>query len=450
MSEIAPTGVHDPESLGEIIALPEERSSTRAASRNLGVSLIGSVLPGIIATAASLMVLMVALPVLVPSGCSPGPDWVKDLESTGFLTTTLGVVLASFALGFRRPPLMPQALFHLGLLVVLFGAASNFFQRHLGVLALEPGQTSNRFESASGPRLLPFSLRLQGQLTPTVPAPSPSPTIVPAQLARRQATASNPFPGRLLVQWPARALSVRLPVKVGEAPLLVPPGEAPAPSNAFRITFVRLVPDFVMDPTTHEITQRSDQPANPALFVRETGPGYTLERWLFAKFPEMAMHQEAEHAAKTSPLRLRYESDTTESPTLPESIAAATESETEILAAWSQSAAKKEAATKAALPDPSADDGRVNGHEPNPSLLVSIIDHGNPCQTQQFETNRPLCFGGYRLQPLEPDPKRPGVALVKVEQPAGSGWVSSGAGLAVVASIFSRRSIRRRGAPPAA
>jgi hypothetical protein len=433
MSETTPSGVHDPESLGEMITLPEPCVSPCTASRPIVAGLLRAYVPTFACIAASALVFLVALPVVVPSGYSLGPDWLQELESSGLLTVVLGVVLGSLALSFRKPPLMPQALLHLGLLVVLFGAAANLLQRHLGVLALEPGRTTNRFESTSGPRLLPFSLQLHGKPLPPIESPPASPPIIPTKLARRGSSGTYPFPGRLLVQWPARALSVRLPVRVGEAPLLVPPGETPTPSNAFRITFVRLVPDFVMDPATHEISQRSDQPANPALLVRETGPGYTLERWLFAKFPELDMHQEAEHAAKTSPLRLRYESDATESPAPPDSIAATTESEPDVLEAWSRSAQKTASAPEHDRPTPGP-------------LLVSIMDRGSACLTNQLDRHHPICFGGYRFQTLAPDPQRPGVTLVNVEQPVGGAWVSSGAGLAVIASMFTRRSIQRRGA----
>ncbi|HNH95350.1 MAG TPA: hypothetical protein PLY51_07310, partial [Microthrixaceae bacterium] len=103
-------------------------------------------------------------------------------------------------------------------------------------------------------------------------------------------------------------MSVRLPVQIGKAPLLVAPGESPNPSNSFRIAFLRLVPDFVMNPATHEVSARSDAPVNPALQVRETGPGYAREHWLFGRFPEMGQHPEihagvgAETTGSSSPL----------------------------------------------------------------------------------------------------------------------------------------------------
>ncbi|MBL9135360.1 MAG: hypothetical protein JNK85_05810 [Verrucomicrobiales bacterium] len=368
---------------------------------------------------------------------SPGPGWIARLHAPWLLSTAGCLVLASFAFGFSRPPLMPQAFFHLGLLVVVFGSVAGAIRHDAGTLVLKPGQPVHQFDSASGPRRLPFDLVLQPQpIVTAVPLPARKSPSAPEV---RRPMGLRPFPGQLLVQWPARSLSVRLPVHIGDTPLLVPPGESPTPSNAFRMVFLRLVPDFVMDPTTHEVTARSDKPANPALLVREIGPGYTLERWLFARFPELAMHQEAEQAAKTSPLRLRYEADALEEPTPPDSLAstplsgttaegsgeAETDPATAALAAW-------------ALKGGSAADFN--------HASVIIVRKGQPCWTNRLESHRPLVVDGYIFEALAETLHRSGPPSLKVTHPGGAGWVVAGAGLTLAAaSLVTRRSVRPPG-----
>jgi len=57
----------------------------------------------------------------------------------------------------------------------------------------------------------------------------------------------------------------------------------------YTVEVLRYVPDFVIS-STREVVSRSDQPNNPALQIRITGPdGYNQEQWLFAKFPTMHM-----------------------------------------------------------------------------------------------------------------------------------------------------------------
>lgn len=428
------------------VLTPHECRSERAADpgsatpiskhdpRSLGAAWRDRV-PCLVTSAAILTVILAALPTVVPSPMSPGPAWVGGFHAPWFLSATGCLVLVSFAVGFSQPPLVPQALFHLGLVVSLLGSAASTIQSERGILTLEPGKTVRRYESSSGPRLLPF-----GVLWHT-PLPSPAsqasiPSLHPKPKVGRP-TKRSPFPGQLLVQWPARALSVRLPVRVGDTPLLAPPGETPTPSNAFRIVFLRLVPDFVMDPVTREVTARSESPANPALFVREIGPGYTLERWVFARFPELAMHQEAEHTSMISPLRLRYEVDAMEEPMPPDRLALAPESEPSPSRASGGDGDSAAAALEAwALSGP-----RIPG--PGTESLT-IVHQGRPHQTLRPGDRHPVSVEGYILKPLGRDSHRPGAAALEVSRPVGAGWVITGAGLALAASLVPREPTRRR------
>ncbi|RJP14314.1 MAG: hypothetical protein C4520_21605 [Candidatus Abyssobacteria bacterium SURF_5] len=72
--------------------------------------------------------------------------------------------------------------------------------------------------------------------------------------------------------------------------------------TGYTLEVLRYVPDFVINPG-REVVSRSDQPNNPALQVRVTGPNeFSQEQWLFAKFPSM-------HASADAPFEMKYRMD---------------------------------------------------------------------------------------------------------------------------------------------
>ncbi len=63
--------------------------------------------------------------------------------------------------------------------------------------------------------------------------------------------------------------------------------------TSYFLEVLRYVPDFVILPS-REVASRSEQPNNPAVQVRITGPdGFTQDQWLFSKFPSTHMGAEA-------------------------------------------------------------------------------------------------------------------------------------------------------------
>lgn len=70
-------------------------------------------------------------------------------------------------------------------------------------------------------------------------------------------------------------------------------------STGYSVEVLRYVPDFVITPE-REVVSRSDQPNNPAIQVRITGPdGASQDQWLFAKFPTM-------HSTADMPLQIKF------------------------------------------------------------------------------------------------------------------------------------------------
>jgi hypothetical protein len=67
----------------------------------------------------------------------------------------------------------------------------------------------------------------------------------------------------------------------------------------YFIETLRYVPDFLITPS-REVVSRSDQPNNPALHIRVTGPdGFSQEQWIFAHFPSM-------HSTGALPFEVRF------------------------------------------------------------------------------------------------------------------------------------------------
>jgi hypothetical protein len=81
---------------------------------------------------------------------------------------------------------------------------------------------------------------------------------------------------------------------------------------------LKYIPDFIVDTQTHEVTSRSNEPRNPAILVAVNSPTYHNHRWLFAKFPDFAMHTKDGDATGPSPLEMVYQNhDPTEHKLMP-------------------------------------------------------------------------------------------------------------------------------------
>jgi len=196
-------------------------------------------------------------------------------------------------------------LTHISILLILAGAVVRGVWGEVGFIELREGETRAEFHTGRGPSALPFALRLARFDVETYSAP-------------KDAAADRDPAQHLVVQWPARALSARVPINIGATHSLTPAGERPTLDNTFFVKILRYLPDVAID--GDKIVTRSDTPKSPALLVEVRGPNYANHRWVFAHFPDLVVHSSGpEHAPAPSPLRfaLHREAPVTRAPAGP-------------------------------------------------------------------------------------------------------------------------------------
>lgn len=192
-----------------------------------------------------------------------------------------------------HPRAIAFLLTHVSFILVLAGALIRLFWGQSGMMALEEGQVSNRFEAADGTRIvLPFSLELVAFTIETHDAP-------PA--------AESPVEEKLRILLPGTdADGFPLPIATGRT-LFVRPGVGAVAqaetTNDLAITVLQQVMDFAFDNATRSVISRSEKPNNPALQVQVVRGGTTNQQWVFARFPDFDMHT----AGTSAPFKLRYE-----------------------------------------------------------------------------------------------------------------------------------------------
>jgi len=230
-------------------------------------------------------------------------------SSGGFLALLCLLAASVSACGLRRLSVLRRTtgsarrralgsmLSHVSLLLILSGAVIRGVWGQKGYLELREGRTVTEFQVEDGMRPLPFGLHLA-----KFEVESYNPPNADAVAHAGHGHGTN-LESILVIQWPARTMSARIPVRVGHEQKLVPPGEPATPQNLFRVKVLKFLPDFYINESTKEAGSRSDEPKNPAILVQETGPTYQREQWLFANSPE------SPHAMKPneSPLRLIYQ-----------------------------------------------------------------------------------------------------------------------------------------------
>jgi cytochrome c biogenesis protein ResB len=152
---------------------------------------------------------------------------------------------------------------HIGVLLVLLGAVVGGACGTAGMMQLFVGETGDRFYTKDGTeKELPFALRLN-----------------------RFSVEYYNFGSLSAVDNEGRIVAEVAPTKGAE---LTVPGHT--------IKIIDFVPDFVKDLDSGEVTTRSEVLRNPALLVSVTGGGKVSERWIFAKFPQMAhFHSDREN-----------------------------------------------------------------------------------------------------------------------------------------------------------
>lgn len=186
-------------------------------------------------------------------------------------------------------------LTHISVLLILGGAVIRGFVGEKGYLEIREGMIASHFLTSRGPVKLPFDVRLNDfdieyyESAPEAPEPDEG-------------------PDTLAIDWSDRRIATQLVVQVGGQTIIHPPSESATASNAFRVTFVRYVPDFVIDMSTREVGSRSDRPNNPALLVTIEGADLAVTKWLFANHPQFDMIHSTSGAKVEGDLTMRFHS----------------------------------------------------------------------------------------------------------------------------------------------
>jgi cytochrome c biogenesis protein ResB len=150
---------------------------------------------------------------------------------------------------------------HASILLIVAGAILRGVAGVDGMLTIEKGKTVSAFEveGAAAPVPLGFQLRLDDFVI------------------RHYDDQHDDLEVRLDGTGPLRSI----PREAGKAVRLRPDGTA--------VEVLRYFPDFKMD-ENHKIYSASDEPRNPAVEVRFTGPAGESKQWLFAKYPDLEGH----------------------------------------------------------------------------------------------------------------------------------------------------------------
>ncbi len=286
--------------------------------------------------------------------------------------------------GVARRRALGSLLTHISVLLILAGAVARGVWGEKGQLELREGETKMQFLGVAGARPLPFGMHLARFEVETY-----------AQTPPPQRPAVQEADQILIVQWPARALSARVPVTLNRSFRLAPPGETATAENSFRVQIQQYVPDFAFDESTHEVTSRSSEPNNPALLVRVEGPNdYHNERWVFANHSEFSHGPEPGHTGQTAPLRLLYQH------------------------------------SGPAIPKPA-----VAGPIKSFKSTLQLVEGGHVVRTNTVEVNRPLTHKGYTFYQSGYNPKDLAWTSLQVVRDPGVPLVYAGFGL-MIAGLF--------------
>jgi len=241
--------------------------------------------------------------------------WLKRLAAAGLTTvfsswwfigmlTALGAslavcvmrrlkVLVSLGVGAAGKVLTFGTLFvHVGILLTLVGGVIKLFWSERGAIQIREGEQASAFVTDDNRQEpLPYTLQL-----------------VKFEIEHYATPTTNTEDEILAVQWPGKEDGVMFPVVIGVERLVMSKASATGSNQTFRLTALRRVPDFTIDTATRAVQTRSEKMLNPAILVRITGNGPTIERWLFARYPNFDMTAMSGHngPSASTPFKLQY------------------------------------------------------------------------------------------------------------------------------------------------
>src|ERR1017187_10620330 len=149
--------------------------------------------------------------------------------------------------GYARYRAFGSMLTHISILLILAGGVIRGVWGEKGYLELRKGEAAAQFAMEKGYQKLPFTIALADFEIET-DAP---------KIARAAPGVNDPqTDGFLLVQWPERNLTARIPIELNVERAVSPQGEPETANNTFRITVLKYVPDFTVNTQTREVASR--------------------------------------------------------------------------------------------------------------------------------------------------------------------------------------------------
>jgi len=193
----------------------------------------------------------------------------------------LSLVLLAFNLTFcllNRVSLKKRSLdsflTHLGVLVILSGALMGMFYSQKGYLKINESERINSFTARNKQVDLGFSVRLDDFIYNENISPQEKLSVY--ALANESVCRINDT-GEKSKNKPPLA---EIPMNIGS--------EVNIADTGYKVKILRYLPDFVMDTSTKQASNRSAKPNNPALELKlNDKDGFVKTIWVFARYPDL-------------------------------------------------------------------------------------------------------------------------------------------------------------------
>jgi len=173
---------------------------------------------------------------------------------------------------------------HISILVILLGALIGMLFGQKGYVKINKAQEAGAFETDRGQVNLGFSVRLDDFIYNENIDPKEKLLVYPHTQEGPDLKTSSSFGVGVLAE---------IPTEIGS--------EREIANTGYKVRILRYMPDFVMDTSTKEVSNRSAKANNPAIEVELKGKDGALQEkfWVFARYPDM-------HQSKTDKFNFIY------------------------------------------------------------------------------------------------------------------------------------------------
>lgn len=220
------------------------------------------------------------------------------LSASLSVCTMRRVSSAGKARGVVRARIIGSVITHVSMLLILGGGVIRGVWGQKGHLELREGQLSTFFMSEKGVvQEIPFGVHLVDFDIEVYEEPGETP-----------AAPDEDSLGQVIAQWPEKELAAAIPVMVGAEYRWPSEAEVSSANDIYHIRILQYLPDFSVNVDTREVTNRSNEPRNPAVLVSVvSASGHTNDHWLFANFPDFDMHANSDSNTVPTPFKMTLE-----------------------------------------------------------------------------------------------------------------------------------------------